>query len=830
MNVKWQVIPPTQNSAGCFCTQSWVCLFTRSLAVCRVVLCCAASRRSSPVADLQAAAAATYTVAVLLAQQLAGSKQPVQADSSSNSDSSTGAGQPINSILFQAVLDEVGGIFSKLAGSACNTARQEAAAKTGDEQQQEQAAEQGPGQAVCPDCAAGVSTLGRPVSQQQQQREQQSVLVFDLVLLESWLGCVSPTQQQQEAGTAVAAAAATQAPVPDAAASILGACAAATVGQVAEVLLTGLQQQSQQHLPQGSQTQPHTQPPHQAAQKSRGWQADEEVTDQLLAVLRALLAASQPAAPVASAPRESTAATASAGSMPLLSCLELMLTTPGVAVQHQAPALQLLSELLQLQVQAGAEAPANRCAPGNNSATEAGSSAAQADSSAVIEQGLSVLLTAAASREADVRLAATHAASRVAHTMLSSIQQPLPPQQQLDGLVGWLLRLAALLASRCCDTDSAVAAAAQASAAELMLPLFLLAVCGGGSTSSSGSHTGSSSASGSAAASTTAAAAAAGINPQWQRMAALQPQQRAFKPAQLAQLFDVAFHASPAMLQRYSLQRAAVLQQQQSPQDRCAAQAGVLDGLLHSLPLLPSPAGSGSSSNSCGSSGSSSSGVMIKVGDLSSAAVTTWLLTQEAARQCVSARMRTHLGNPTQSFGALERVLQALLQQLQGDESPVATQRSWQRQLLLAMQAATPQQPVLQQQQQQQGAGGQQLEPQQLLQAPGASVVAASAPAAGGANAASRRPVIQQPQPQSGGTNTTRAAAGGGGGREAAAAAAAAEEARLVSEAAVLSLLEFMYALEVNIQAATEGSMMRPAVSKSVMAFFAGNKKVSCER
>lgn len=41
-----------------------------------------------------------------------------------------------------------------------------------------------------------------------------------------------------------------------------------------------------------------------------------------------------------------------------------------------------------------------------------------------------------------------------------------------------------------------------------------------------------------------------------------------------------------------------------------------------------------------------------------------WYAVQEAAKHCTGVRMRTHLGNPTQTFAALERMLQNMLSKL----------------------------------------------------------------------------------------------------------------------------------------------------------------------
>ena len=47
--------------------------------------------------------------------------------------------------------------------------------------------------------------------------------------------------------------------------------------------------------------------------------------------------------------------------------------------------------------------------------------------------------------------------------------------------------------------------------------------------------------------------------------------------------------------------------------------------------------------------------------DFGSESMAAWWAVQEAARHCVSARLRTHFGNPTQTFAALERALQHAL-------------------------------------------------------------------------------------------------------------------------------------------------------------------------
>ncbi len=51
-----------------------------------------------------------------------------------------------------------------------------------------------------------------------------------------------------------------------------------------------------------------------------------------------------------------------------------------------------------------------------------------------------------------------------------------------------------------------------------------------------------------------------------------------------------------------------------------------------------------------------------------------WFAIQEAAKHCTAVRMRTHLGNPSQTFAALEQLLQSMLSRLSkaGPEPPQA--------------------------------------------------------------------------------------------------------------------------------------------------------------
>lgn len=70
---------------------------------------------------------------------------------------------------------------------------------------------------------------------------------------------------------------------------------------------------------------------------------------------------------------------------------------------------------------------------------------------------------------------------------------------------------------------------------------------------------------------------------------------------------------------------------------------------------------------------SSAGGAALPSWLLCNQATTQWLLVQEAARHCVVARMRTHLGGPAQSFAGIERMLQAVCARLTSSIAGVAT-------------------------------------------------------------------------------------------------------------------------------------------------------------
>lgn len=70
---------------------------------------------------------------------------------------------------------------------------------------------------------------------------------------------------------------------------------------------------------------------------------------------------------------------------------------------------------------------------------------------------------------------------------------------------------------------------------------------------------------------------------------------------------------------------------------------------------------------------SSAGGASLPPWLLCNQAATQWLLVQEAARHCVVARMRTHLGGPAQSFAGIERMLQAVCARLTSSIAGAAT-------------------------------------------------------------------------------------------------------------------------------------------------------------
>jgi hypothetical protein len=788
-------------------------------------------RRYLPMPDVQAAAGPLYTAALLLTpqprQQGLGTTSNSSSSGSSSSSSSMHASQLITAVLaeLEAACQCLAEEHTTCSGSSSHTPGSKNGSSKNTKQQQE-------------DQDAGIEQAEEDQQQQQQlsklsQPQLLSVLLFDLVLLEAWASsgtlhsCAPQEQQPQHFRTASAG-------TGDATAGSLLAVAgraAVAMPAIAQSVCSCMQQLLQ-------------------AGPSPGLLVDEDVSEQLLAVLQAVLQLSslpQPQHALISSEGSDRSTSASSSSSRqgrlqisanisirqlLLEALQLLVLTQGVPIDTQCTAVALLPDLVLQQ-------------PQQQTSKLDGGLLCMDTSAGLWQQLLTVLGAAVGAASPAVRGAAVEAAAQLAKAVWlpgvvqydssrssSSSSEAATPlhQQQAQVLLQHRAGTAAalthlpvllqLLIGRCSDLDLQVAAAAQQHTAGLALPIYLLAASGVSLQATSTTITSSSSSA-------------------WVVGAALQPQQRGFKPAQLAQLFEQQMHASPLLLQRRHAPAAAGAtvagkastpsEDQQQQLLQWHAQAEGLYRLAQSLPVLP-PGALGATSSSKGNRSSKVPVVTFEA--LDSAAATAWLLLQEAARHCVNARLRTHLGNPTQSFNTLERLLLSMLYKLRADGSPAAAQRAWQQQVQQQLHKLLPQHQQHDEQQQQEGQQQQQVEPQQLLQTPiGAAArslspypaaVAAAAAAAASTGSSARHsslpPHHQQTLPDSSQTEQTQ--------QQALHALRVAEQQRAESEAAAVSLLDFMLALEVNMAAAAEGSAVRPAVGKAVMAFFAGNKKV----
>jgi hypothetical protein len=210
--------------------------------------------------------------------------------------------------------------------------------------------------------------------------------------------------------------------------------------------------------------------------------------------------------------------------------------------------------------------------------------------------------------------------------------QPQQPQHHEPAVLpaGLLQALVAATAELMCDMDQEVAAAA--------LPVFC-------------------SLSTSALLLITATAPHWACEPPWQQTLAMQQVARLVKPPQLARMFEQLFQTSTGLLikrkadDEHSLTLETALarlalslqpaeqQQLQTPQAASgpgAAAAGVAAGDVTAVePPVP-----------------------LQPEELSSSAALCWLAVQEAARQVVASRLRTHLGGPTHTLGVLDKLLQ----------------------------------------------------------------------------------------------------------------------------------------------------------------------------
>ncbi|KAL0019463.1 hypothetical protein WJX77_007420 [Trebouxia sp. C0004] len=115
----------------------------------------------------------------------------------------------------------------------------------------------------------------------------------------------------------------------------------------------------------------------------------------------------------------------------------------------------------------------------------------------------------------------------------------------------------------------------------------------------------------------------------WRRLYALQPQQVAFQPEQLAELLQWLGQTAPLVVSR--------------PGSFSGGAAN--DKWLWSM------------LKSCQTMGLSATFPL-------TSGAAAWHAVQEAAKQCTAVRMRTHLGNPSQTFAALEQLLQGMLTRL----------------------------------------------------------------------------------------------------------------------------------------------------------------------
>ncbi|KXZ49313.1 PI3kinase-like protein [Gonium pectorale] len=162
--------------------------------------------------------------------------------------------------------------------------------------------------------------------------------------------------------------------------------------------------------------------------------------------------------------------------------------------------------------------------------------------------------------------------------------------------------------------------------------------------------------------------------PPWQDDLAVAPQQRALRSQQLARLLELLFQATAA-------QQGGLLLRKRAPsapagsagQGEDVEAVGRMEALQRlALGLTPVSASASASQQPDGESGAAGAAVAAAGAPAAgsataegagaaverSGAALVWLVVQEGAKQAVAARLRTHLGGPTQTLGALERMLQ----------------------------------------------------------------------------------------------------------------------------------------------------------------------------
>jgi len=341
-------------------------------------------------------------------------------------------------------------------------------------------------------------------------------------------------------------------------------------------------------------------------------------------------------------------------------------SSSGAALSTAVQVMHTASEGLQLAFDASLLPT-----PVRQAALQAIITAAQGALSARLRSAAAVRAAAMAQRastssQAALRLVAVSAARSAAdaalqHDVGGCIGSSASGDGSSNNARALVLGAGTVLLTLASDADAPIASAAQSALCTLSLPVYLLAAapCSGGPTHSS------------------PAAACDPLAPARREGVALQHQLRGFRPAQLSAVFEDLLQASPSL----------TLLTKQS----VAAAGGGEDGgasivdaqllqLARELPVLPSSIANASGSDPGGTSEphpkqqkqkQSSSHHQHKASPaldpdhMSSSAEAAWYLAQEAARHCIAARMKTHMGGPTQSFAALEKLLQGALSRLQ---------------------------------------------------------------------------------------------------------------------------------------------------------------------
>jgi hypothetical protein len=265
---------------------------------------------------------------------------------------------------------------------------------------------------------------------------------------------------------------------------------------------------------------------------------------------------------------------------------------------------------------------------------------------------------AAASPDAPLRMAAVSAAGTAAQALLQTTRAggDASARSAVLGVASWLVALAS-------DLEPAVAAAAQRAVGSLALPIYLLAAAADGSygvEQESPPHE-----------VPAITVACDPLAPAGREAIALQRQLRGFRPGQLAAVFEDVLQASPSL---------NLLTKQPAVGADGAWLAGPqLLQLARELPVLPAASTEAADGTAGGAAPKPDQqhqqppprgaghhrAPALDPDRMTSCSEAAWYLAQEAARHCISARMKTHLGGPTQSFAALEKLLQGALARLQ---------------------------------------------------------------------------------------------------------------------------------------------------------------------